>query len=187
MVRDKAAIKVGGKVMAELAKGTEFRVTSVNGTWVGGAVTVDDKQVNGWVAGGDVMVKGAETRREPATKPAEVPKPDDAAWQAIIGQWRSEPTDTQPVEYRVRFDNDGTAALTLPNQPRLPPMTYTVAPAAITLKHPATGKKMVLDILERKADAMVLRVEGVVVAFQHATVKRRMTMVGGTFYGACTA
>ncbi len=82
VVQDKAQFKLGAKVLAELAKGTEFRVTSVEGEWIGGVITLDGKQEKGWVRRNAAMLKGhASSQPTPATNDVQ----------------RAEPATTQPV------------------------------------------------------------------------------------------
>ena len=44
-----AELKTGVNVVADLPKGTEFRVFSIRGPWLGGSATIDGKKRVGWV------------------------------------------------------------------------------------------------------------------------------------------
>jgi outer membrane protein assembly factor BamB len=54
---DSAALRLGEAVVAELPKGTEFRVLKVQGDWVGGSAIVNGKKAAGWVQKGQLATK----------------------------------------------------------------------------------------------------------------------------------
>ncbi len=100
VVQDGTPLKMGAKVLAELKKGTQFRVTAINGDWVGGTVVVGGRGEQGWVRRADVaLVRGDGTPRESEQAPDiedVVPSPP-AAQQGATGLLDAVPI---PEKYR---------------------------------------------------------------------------------------
>jgi hypothetical protein len=81
-----AKLMVGAQVRAELDKGTEFRVTSIRGDWLGGHVTVSGETRAGWVRRNEVWPRIELTIPSTTTFSLKKIKP---LWSEAIGTWRA--------------------------------------------------------------------------------------------------
>lgn len=64
---DATPVMIGNQTVSELARGTQFQVTAVNGDWIGGAPAARGAQKRGWVKSSQIrlMARAARGRQTP--------------------------------------------------------------------------------------------------------------------------
>lgn len=68
VVADGAKLMVGDKVVTQVPKGTEFEISSVEGSWVGGSATLGGKTHVGWLEKSDLTSGNAQSQEDQSLK-----------------------------------------------------------------------------------------------------------------------
>jgi hypothetical protein len=66
VARDSAPVMLGRTVLGAAPRGAEFKVTKVVNGWVGAVMTLNGREVKGWIWNGNVRLAGAAAPVPPA-------------------------------------------------------------------------------------------------------------------------